>query len=381
MESTSEKKLQKISKRPKEGADPVPRTQPTKADGFDRFDPEDPAFLLGRENFPTMARSCITTLRCAVPRFSGICSVARTGSPLLRAGHRHAQGDAVRRNQLFPASRSALTASAMQAMTPRSATWRADLAMGHGSTVDPAALSGSDLADMAKDAGMRMRALREIAAELCAAILPAATALRGETGLLPAENILRIIGGRVHGLADALGLVVEVDVPPYIDAPLGWPPLIATAPRSATRSDIASKRVFQWAPPRDAGSRQPRLLRSATLACPDARVIEDAVFDFGREPARRSGLASSKTSDFNEIPQLYPVGKARSTRRAQSFPNCRFDRSACTRSQNREGLRFGAGTGRAGSTQPLSRPQAANVRTPSSPAMRDLGLGQPGPQL
>ena len=78
---------------------------------------------------------------------------------------------------------------------------------------------------MAKDAGMRMRALREIAAELCAAILPAATALRGETGLLPAENILRIIGGCVHGLADALGLVVEVDVPPYIDAPLGWPPL------------------------------------------------------------------------------------------------------------------------------------------------------------
>jgi hypothetical protein len=48
-------------------------------------------------------------------------------------------------------------------------------------------------------------------------------------------------------------------------------------------------------------------LRSATLACPDAHAIEDAVFDFGHEPARRSGPAASKTSDRNEIPQLYPV--------------------------------------------------------------------------
>ena len=49
---------------------------------------------------------------------------------------------------------------------------------------------------MAKDAGMRMRALREIAAELCAAILPAATALRGETGLLHLVTVRAVARGR-----------------------------------------------------------------------------------------------------------------------------------------------------------------------------------------
>ena len=69
---------------------------------------------------------------------------------------------------------------------------------------------------------MRVRPLRKIASELCAGILPAAQALQKEAGYLPAENIIRLIGGRVISLANAFGLPAEVDVAPFIDKPLGW---------------------------------------------------------------------------------------------------------------------------------------------------------------
>jgi serine/threonine-protein kinase HipA len=100
-----------------------------------------------------------------------------------------------------------------------------DLAMRHGTSSDPDAVTKEDWEIVAKHAGVRVRLPRTIAADLCSRILPAAQTLQQEVGYLPAENILRVIAGRVVNLAEAFDLSVAVDVPPYIDTAPGWPSL------------------------------------------------------------------------------------------------------------------------------------------------------------
>lgn len=97
-----------------------------------------------------------------------------------------------------------------------------DMAMRIGMSIRPDEVAKTDWELLAKQAGIRFRRLRNTAQELCDRILPAAKQLQGEIGYLPAENIIRVIGGRMLDLAAALGLKEDVHVPPYVDTVPGW---------------------------------------------------------------------------------------------------------------------------------------------------------------
>lgn len=98
-----------------------------------------------------------------------------------------------------------------------------DLAMRIGAAADPEAVTKDDWKALAQQAGIRLRRVREIASDLATRILPAAKALRDEAfGYLPAENIIRVIGGRMICLGDTLEFPVTADVPPFVDRPPGW---------------------------------------------------------------------------------------------------------------------------------------------------------------
>lgn len=97
-----------------------------------------------------------------------------------------------------------------------------DMAMRIGTSVNPDTVVKTDWEILARQAGIRFSRLRAIAQELCDAILPVAQELRGQIGYLPAENIIRVIGGRIQGLAATLDLKEDVHVPPYLDKAPGW---------------------------------------------------------------------------------------------------------------------------------------------------------------
>lgn len=97
-----------------------------------------------------------------------------------------------------------------------------DMAMRIGSSIRPDTVSIKNWELLAKQSGIRFPRLHALAQELCSAILPAAKHLQTEIGYLPAENIIRVIGGRIRDVAAALGLKEDVDVPPYVEAVPGW---------------------------------------------------------------------------------------------------------------------------------------------------------------